>query len=88
MEKALGSIFLFMCLFLCACATTPTATTIPPTDPKQLDEAALIDGASRWQVFLHISYPLVRPVPVVIGILIFISIYGGLHSCLHLADQD
>jgi arabinogalactan oligomer / maltooligosaccharide transport system permease protein len=46
------------------------------TIPKELDEAALIDGASRWQIFLHIIFPLVRPVLVVIGILTFISTYG------------
>ncbi|MGA7730645.1 MAG: sugar ABC transporter permease [Chloroflexia bacterium] len=44
--------------------------------PKELDEAAVIDGASRWEVFYKIILPLARPILAVIGILTFISIYG------------
>jgi arabinogalactan oligomer/maltooligosaccharide transport system permease protein len=29
--------------------------------PKELDEAALVDGATRWQIFRYIMLPLVRP---------------------------
>ncbi len=44
--------------------------------PQDLDESAMIDGASRWQVFWHVILPLVRPMLVVIGILTFIGTYG------------
>lgn len=44
--------------------------------PKELDEAAVIDGASRWEVFYKIILPLARPILAVIGILTFISTYG------------
>lgn len=44
--------------------------------PKELDEAALIDGASWMQVFIYIILPLVRPVLAVIGILSFIGTYS------------
>jgi multiple sugar transport system permease protein len=30
--------------------------------PKQPYEAALVDGASRWQVFRYITIPLLKPV--------------------------
>jgi ABC-type sugar transport system permease subunit len=30
--------------------------------PPELKEAALVDGASRWQIFRHITLPLLRPV--------------------------
>ncbi len=36
--------------------------------PAELREAALIDGASPWQVLRHVTLPLLRPV----GILVFI----------------
>jgi ABC-type maltose transport system permease subunit len=46
------------------------------TIPKELDEAATIDGATRWQVFARVILPLSRPILAVIGILTFISVYG------------
>ena len=30
--------------------------------PKELEEAARLDGASTWQVFRHIRFPYIRPV--------------------------
>lgn len=44
--------------------------------PRELDEAAIIDGATRWQVFYKIILPLARPILAVIGILTFIGTYG------------
>ena len=29
--------------------------------PRELEEAALIDGATRWQVFRHVALPIARP---------------------------
>jgi arabinogalactan oligomer/maltooligosaccharide transport system permease protein len=46
------------------------------TIPRELDQAATIDGASRWQVFYKIILPLSRPILAVLGILTFISTYG------------
>lgn len=34
------------------------------TIPKALDEAAIIDGATRWQVFTRITVPLSKPIIV------------------------
>lgn len=44
--------------------------------PRDLDEAAVIDGASHWQAFRYVILPLVRPMLIVIGILTFIGTYG------------
>ena len=46
------------------------------TIPRDLDEAAYIDGASSWYTFTRIIFPLVRPVLAVIFILTFISTYA------------
>jgi hypothetical protein len=42
------------------------------TVPRELEEAALIDGASVWRTFLHVALPLARPGIVVGTILAFI----------------
>ncbi|AIC10568.1 carbohydrate ABC transporter permease [Xylella fastidiosa] len=37
--------------------------------PQDLYEAARIDGASKWQQFLHITLPMLGPVLMVVGII-------------------
>jgi arabinogalactan oligomer / maltooligosaccharide transport system permease protein len=44
--------------------------------PRDIDESAMVDGASHWQIFWMLIFPLVRPILVVIGILTFIGVYG------------
>ncbi len=41
-----------------------------------LDEAAIIDGANRFQVFWHIIFPLLKPISVTVGILNVIWIWN------------
>jgi len=57
--------------------------------PKELDEAATIDGATRFEVFWRIILPLARPILAVIGILTFIGTYGEfLIARVMLKDSD
>ena len=44
--------------------------------PRDLDEAATVDGASGWQVFWVVLLPLVRPILVVVAVLTFIGTYS------------
>ena len=44
--------------------------------PRDLDEAATVDGASPWQTFTQILLPLVRPILVVVALLTFIGTYS------------
>lgn len=44
--------------------------------PRDLDEAAIVDGATHWQTFWTVLVPLMRPILVVIGLLIFIGTYS------------
>jgi ABC-type glycerol-3-phosphate transport system permease component len=46
--------------------------------PKELDEAALIDGASYFQIFRHIILPLTKPALVTIALFIFVGQWNSL----------
>ncbi len=46
------------------------------TIPRDIDESAMVEGASNWQIFTQLILPLLRPILVVIAILNFISTYG------------
>jgi arabinogalactan oligomer / maltooligosaccharide transport system permease protein len=46
------------------------------TVPYDLDESALVDGATHFEAFRLIVLPLVRPILAVIGILTFIGTYS------------
>jgi multiple sugar transport system permease protein len=35
--------------------------------PFELDEAAMVDGASRWQIFRLVYLPLIRPAMIAVG---------------------
>jgi raffinose/stachyose/melibiose transport system permease protein len=43
--------------------------------PPELNEAGLMDGASTWQIFRHITLPLLGPT---IRISVFLSIIGAI----------
>lgn len=58
--------------------------------PTEIDESALVDGATRWQIFRFITLPLARPILVTIGVLTFMAIYGDFilpRVLLQSADQ-
>lgn len=44
--------------------------------PMEIDESALVDGGTHWQIFWWITMPLARPIMVTIGVLTFMAIYG------------
>ena len=44
--------------------------------PRELDEAAVMDGATHTQLYFKIILPLVRPILAVTGLLAFIGVLG------------
>jgi len=46
------------------------------TVPRDIDESAMIEGATNWQIFTMLILPLLRPILIVIFILNYISTYG------------
>ncbi|HEY64394.1 MAG TPA: carbohydrate ABC transporter permease [Caldilineae bacterium] len=47
------------------------------TIPRELEDAARIDGASRWRVFFQIAVPLARPALIVVTIQTFLAQWNG-----------
>jgi raffinose/stachyose/melibiose transport system permease protein len=60
------------------------STGFVKTMSPSLEEAALMDGANRWQVYWHIVLPLLRPVMFTAAILLFISIWNDFFFALFL----
>jgi ABC-type maltose transport system permease subunit len=46
------------------------------TIPRDIDESAMVEGASDWQIFTKLILPLLRPILIVIVILNYITTYG------------
>lgn len=46
------------------------------TIPRDIDESAMIEGASDWQIFSRLILPLLRPILIVIAIINYIGTYG------------
>jgi ABC-type maltose transport system permease subunit len=44
--------------------------------PREIDESGKVDGASDWQIFWRLLFPLVRPILVVSMILTFFGTYS------------
>lgn len=44
--------------------------------PREIDESGKMDGASDWQIFWKLLFPLVRPIMVVMMLLTFFGVYS------------
>jgi arabinogalactan oligomer/maltooligosaccharide transport system permease protein len=44
--------------------------------PRDIDESAMVDGASHWQAFWRLIFPLVRPIIAVVAILAFVGSFN------------
>jgi len=56
--------------------------------PAELDEAALMDGASRWQTIRHVVLPLAMPGIVTTGIYIFVNSWNEYLFAMMLSGQN
>jgi multiple sugar transport system permease protein len=55
--------------------------------PRELEEAAMIDGASAWQIFTRIAIPMAQSALVVISILLFLTTWGDFLLTYTLLDD-
>ena len=44
--------------------------------PKELEEAAYLDGATQWQVLTKVIFPTIKPVVTTLGVVTFLAIYN------------
>ncbi len=44
--------------------------------PRDIDESATVDGATNWQIFWMLIFPLVRPILAVVGVLAFVGTFN------------
>jgi arabinogalactan oligomer / maltooligosaccharide transport system permease protein len=60
------------------------------TIPREIDESALVDGASHWQIFWMLIFPLVRPILAVVAVLSFVGTFNEfvLARILLLRDKE
>jgi multiple sugar transport system permease protein len=58
------------------------------TTPVELEEAAVIDGATRWQMFFHVALPIARPGIVVSLILAVIFSWNNFVFGIVLAGRE
>lgn len=57
------------------------------TIPKTLDEAARVDGATRWQVFYKVIMPLSKPIIIYTILMGFMAPWGDFMMANYLAHQ-
>jgi len=56
--------------------------------PKDLEDAAKIDGCSYWQIYWHVILPLVKPTLAAIGIFTFMGVWNDfMGPLMYLSDQ-
>jgi arabinogalactan oligomer/maltooligosaccharide transport system permease protein len=46
------------------------------TVPRDIDESAMVDGATSWQIYWQLIVPLVRPILAVVGLLAFVGTFN------------
>lgn len=70
-----SSIRIGLIVVYCACAglTFQISKGFFDTIPKSIDEAAVIDGATQWQVFTRITLPLSKPIVIYTVMTAFIA---------------
>lgn len=79
-------------IFLYAAINIPLALFLMfgfvETVPREIDEAAVIDGATATQLFCRVILPLMKPVITTVGILNFISIWNEFSMPLYFMNNS
>lgn len=53
------------------------------TVPKEIDEAAIIDGCGTWRLFFSIIFPILKPVTATVIILTSINVFNDFANALY-----
>ncbi len=58
------------------------------TIPRELDEAAIIDGCGSWNLFFRVIFPLLKPIAVTIGVLGFMAAWNDFMMPLYYLNNS
>jgi multiple sugar transport system permease protein len=59
------------------------------TIPRELEEAARVDGANRWRIYWSIIVPISRPAFMALGLLTFVASWNSFFiNTVYLQTQD
>lgn len=58
------------------------------TLPKELEEAAIIDGCTQWQVYWRVLLPLTKPALVTLGVLTWVTVWNDFMWPLVMIQDD
>jgi raffinose/stachyose/melibiose transport system permease protein len=56
--------------------------------PRDLEDAASIDGAGPWQTYRHVLLPLLRPILLVGGVILMITVWNDFFFALFLLQGE
>jgi raffinose/stachyose/melibiose transport system permease protein len=56
--------------------------------PRELDEAAIIDGATPWKLFSRIHFPLLRPAVITVIVVASVTVYNDFVNPLYFLPGD
>jgi hypothetical protein len=56
--------------------------------PREIEDAARIDGAGRWRLFLEIAVPFAASGMLVVAILTFVSVWGEYLTTITMIDDQ
>ncbi len=56
--------------------------------PEDLEDAASIDGAGPWQTYRHVLLPLLRPILLVGGVILMITVWNDFFFALFLLQGE
>lgn len=58
------------------------------TIPRELDEAAIIDGTNPFQLFFRVIFPLLKPVTITVAIFVFIAVWNNVTYYVYFAKSE
>lgn len=58
------------------------------TIPKEIDEAAIVDGCTGWNLYFRIIFPLLKPVSITIGIIATAAVFNDFTNPLYYLPGD
>jgi len=67
--------------------STMLITRYIATLPKELDEAAVIDGCTGFSLFFRIIFPLLRPITITVGVINFMWVWNDFQLPLYLLNS-